>query len=127
MRILITEDEFIIALDMQMILEENGFIVIGICATGEEAVRLASEAKPDLILMDIVLQGKMDGVEAAKIISQNEQIPILFCTANNDKLTSSRLQNIRHVGVMNKPLEDKILVNSIVNFQSTFFYNRKAL
>jgi CheY-like chemotaxis protein len=119
MRILITEDEYMIALDMKWVLEKKGFSVVGICASGEEAVIKAAQSKPDLILMDIVLKGKMDGIEAAKIISTKNNIPILFCTANCDSFTMQRLETFRHVGVINKPMEDEILLKSIRNFQNT--------
>lgn len=118
MRILIIEDEFIIATDMKWILEDSGFSVIGIYPSGEEAILKAKEHKPDLILMDIMLQGKMDGIEAAKIIFEMEQVPILFCTANCDNHTVYRLQNFEHEGVLKKPLDDDVLVQSVFEIQS---------
>lgn len=68
-RILIVEDESIIALEMKFKLEFEGYTIVGIVATGEEAIKIAHDENPDLILMDIMLRGKMDGIEAASMIS----------------------------------------------------------
>jgi CheY-like chemotaxis protein len=103
---------------MKWILEKNGFNVVRICATGEEAIQKATELKPDLILMDIVLQGEIDGIEAAKIIYGKHKIPIVFCTANCDTQFTLRMNLIEHEGIISKPFEDRILLRSLQTIQN---------
>ena len=95
-RILIVEDEAIIAMETARNLKKLGYEVISIIDTGEEAIKKAEEEKPDLVLMDIRISGNMDGIEAAKKIQDLFDIPIIFTTAwlneetiNQTKLTKS--------------------------------------
>lgn len=80
-RILVVEDETIIALDEQQILWELGYEPIDFARSGEEAIGRAGRFRPDLVLMDIVLDGQMDGTEAALIIRDRYEIPVMFVTA----------------------------------------------
>jgi len=80
-RILITEDEQIVAEDLKMTLETMGYTVVGIASSGERAIELADGEKPDLILMDIMLAGKMDGIAAAHTIRSRHDIPVIYVTA----------------------------------------------
>jgi CheY-like chemotaxis protein len=80
-RILIVEDETIVQLDLQRRLERLGHTVVGMAARGEEAVAKALELKPDLVLMDVRLDGPMDGIEAAKRIRATQQTPVVYVTA----------------------------------------------
>lgn len=80
-RILIVEDESIVQLDMQSKLQRLGYTVAGSAVSGEEAIIKSAELKPDLILMDVRLEGPMDGVEAAAQIRAAREIPVLFLTA----------------------------------------------
>ena len=73
--ILIVEDEGIVARDIARSLERLGYTVVGIAASGDEAVRLAADAQPDLVLMDVVLQGDMDGIAAAERIRADSDVP----------------------------------------------------
>ena len=83
-RILIVEDETITALDEEQIMHNLGYEVTGIAMTGEDAIRQAGDDKPDLVLMDIKLAGKMDGREAALKIRELHQIPVIYVTAHGD-------------------------------------------
>jgi CheY-like chemotaxis protein len=83
-RILIVEDEQIVAEDLRRKLGRIGHQVVGTAATGEEAVRLAGELQPDLVLMDIRLQGRMDGREAAAVIQHLTGAPVVYITAYSD-------------------------------------------
>ena len=83
-RILIVEDEYIIAKDLQMSLENMGYTVCAIASSGEEAIERVEKEKPDLALMDIVLKGTMDGIEAAERIRSNFGTPLIFLTAFSD-------------------------------------------
>ena len=80
--ILIVEDEAVISFGIKASLERAGYSVLGIVTTGEEAVAMALENRPDLILMNIVLEGSLDGIEAARRIRQEADIPVIYLTAN---------------------------------------------
>lgn len=82
MRILIVEDEALIAMDLEFLVEAMGHLVCGVAARAEEAIRLAADQSPDLILMDVQLAGGDSGIEAARVIAESLGIPILLVTAN---------------------------------------------
>ena len=86
-RILVVEDESVIAMDIQGGLKSLGYDVPVIASSGEEAIQQVEAVHPDLILMDIVLGGDMDGVEAAKRIYAGHNIPIIYLTAYSDNKT----------------------------------------
>jgi CheY-like chemotaxis protein len=83
-RILIVEDEKILAADLEKKLHGLGYRIDSIASSGEEAVRLAQERLPNLVLMDVRLSGTMDGVEAARQIQENTRVPIVYLTAYSD-------------------------------------------
>jgi CheY-like chemotaxis protein len=80
-RVLVVEDEAIAAMAIRMMLESMGCTVLAAAASGREAVDLALELQPDLVLMDIRLKGGMTGIESAQVIREHLQIPIIFTTA----------------------------------------------
>lgn len=80
-RVLIVEDEQIVAADLAAKLTRMGYEVVGHAASAEEALTLADQQRPDVVLMDIQLQGEMTGTEAAKLIQRNTGAPIIFVTA----------------------------------------------
>jgi len=108
-RILVVEDEAITAMDMQRCLKKLGFDVPVTAATGEDAIDLAMQLKPDLILMDIILKGDMTGTEAAIHISNRFQIPIIFVTAYNDEKTFNDAKSSNPYGYLSKPFETREL------------------
>jgi two-component system, sensor histidine kinase and response regulator len=112
-KILIVEDEPIIATDLRFTLEWLGYIVCGMASTGEDAVRLASEMHPHLILMDVILRGTMDGVEAAELIHLHQDIPIVYVTANSDVATLQRAKSTDPFGYVLKPIEERELHSAI--------------
>jgi PAS domain S-box-containing protein len=112
-QILIVEDERVSAEDIKMGLERLGYSVSGIAVSGDEAVKKAEETRPDLVLMDIVLKGEMDGIEAASAISSRFDIPVVYLTAHADKKTLERVKISEPFGYILKPFEDKEL-NSIL-------------
>jgi CheY-like chemotaxis protein len=87
-RILVVEDEILIAEDLRFTLQRMGHHVIGIASSGVDAVQKASELHPDLVLMDVRLQGAMDGIEAARIIRSKADIPVIYVTAHASALAS---------------------------------------
>lgn len=89
-RILIVEDEYILAINLQESLESLGYFVLDITDSAEGAIARASKLRPNLILMDIRLRGEMDGIQAAEQIWHHLQIPIIYVTGHSDKNTVER-------------------------------------
>lgn len=111
--ILIVEDEAIVALDLQLQLQETGYTVCGIADNGADAISCARQFRPNLILMDIVLKGDMDGVEAARHISRGLNIPVIFLTAYSDVSTVERAAYAAPYGYLTKPFQAQELRASI--------------
>lgn len=103
MRILIVEDEAITAMHLEAVLEELGHDVCAIEATGEGAITAAARHLPDLVLMDVRLAGRMDGIAAAATIRNGYGIPSLIVTAFVDPGTRQRLSDCLPLGVISKP------------------------
>ena len=112
-RILIAEDEKIIALDISNTLKRLRYEVTGIAASGEEILQLAEEGNSDLILMDIMLEGEMSGIEAANIISERYSLPVVFLTALTDEATLQRAKTSNAFGYILKPYDEKSLHSAI--------------
>lgn len=112
-RILIVEDEKIISLDLQRRLEKFDYNVVGLCTTGTEAVEKTGEFLPDIILMDIMLAGDIDGIDAAKQIKDQYQIPVIFLTAYADEKTLERAKEAEPFGYILKPFKEKELYTTI--------------
>ena len=112
-RILIVEDEMIVATDIQTTLLSLGYDVIDIVSSGEEAIYKVQELQPDFVLMDIRLQGELDGIQAAEEITANFSIPILFLTAYADQKTLERAKLTRPMGYILKPFEERELYTTI--------------
>jgi len=111
--ILIVEDEAIVAKDIQQSLKKAGYNVVDVASTGEKAVELATDKKPDLVLMDIMLKGQMSGIEAAEEIRQILDIPVVFLTAYADESTFSKAKITEPYGYIIKPFKDIDLHTSI--------------
>ncbi|MBP6217058.1 MAG: response regulator [Oligoflexales bacterium] len=111
--ILIVEDEFIIALDLQQKLLSLGYQAPMIAATGEDALQMTKELNPDLILMDIVLAGSMDGIEVAGKIKEFSDVPVIYTTSYSDRKILDRAKRTNAYGYITKPYETKDLVIAI--------------
>lgn len=112
-RILIVEDESIVALDISNSLESLGYIVAGQTDRGETAIRIVEELQPDLVLMDIRLKGQMNGVQAAEHIYSHFDIPIVFLSAHSDTLTLQSAMLAQAYGFIRKPFESRELKSTI--------------
>ena len=112
-RILVVEDESIVAADIQDRLESLGYEVPATVASGERAVEKAGALRPDLVLMNIQLNGRMDGVEAADQIRQRFGIPVIYLTANADHPTVQRAKVTEPFGYVIKPFEERELHTAI--------------
>jgi len=102
-RILIVEDEQIVAVDVESQLQCLGYRVVGTAASGEEACRLAAAEEPDLVLMDVRIEGALDGIETAERIRRLRDVPIVFLTAYTDVDTLERAKRIEPYGYVVKP------------------------
>ncbi len=111
--ILIVEDEAIVAEDLKAMLNKLGYRVAGIAASGEEALRLTEAEKPDLILMDIRIKGKMDGIDTAEQIMVHHNIPVTYLTAYADDQTLNRAKTTLPYGYLLKPFEERDLRTTI--------------
>jgi PAS domain S-box-containing protein/diguanylate cyclase (GGDEF)-like protein len=108
-RILIVEDETIVALDLKSRLESMGYEVIDAVTTGERAIQVAGELLPDVVLMDVNLGGEIDGVQAAQEVKDKFQIPTIYVTACVDDTTIQRAKITEPFGYIIKPFEDREL------------------
>jgi diguanylate cyclase (GGDEF)-like protein len=107
--ILLVEDNVVVAFDMQQRLQQLGYKVQGIIASGEEAIEEVGRQTPALILMDIYLEGPMDGIEAAQKILESSQIPIIFLTGHDDEETLGRAKITETFGYIIKPAKPREL------------------
>ena len=106
--ILVVEDEHIVARDIQAMLEGLDYAT-SIAISGEEALQKAEELRPDLVLMDIVLRGRMDGVKVAAQMRDRFQIPVIYLTAYADEATVERAKLTAPYGYILKPFEEREL------------------
>ncbi len=104
--ILVVEDEAIVSKDIQNSLKKLGYNVVGSSATGEKAIELANSENPDVVLMDIMLKGEMNGIDAASIIKEKQSIPVIFLTAYADELTLSKAKVTQPYGYILKPFKE---------------------
>ncbi len=111
--VLVVEDESIVSKDIQYSLKKLGYNVIGAAATGEKAIELATELKPDIILMDIMLKGDITGIEASAEIKEKLQIPIIFLTAYADESTLAKAKVTEPYAYIIKPFKEIDLHTSI--------------
>jgi CheY-like chemotaxis protein len=111
--ILIVEDDFIVAKVIEKSLISLGYAIAGLVATGEEAIAQAESEKPDLVLMDIRLQGKMDGIYASEKIHATLNIPVIFLTAFSDQKTFERALATAPYGYIIKPFSANTLSTTI--------------
>ena len=112
-KILIVEDESIVALDIQTRLQRLGYEVPHVATSGEQAIALATAINPDLVLMDVMLQGELDGVETAELIRANSQTPIVFLSAYSDEKTLQRAKVSGPFGYILKPFKERELHTTI--------------
>lgn len=113
--VLVVEDEPIIAELWCMYIEGLALDVCGTAATAEAAIALAEKHRPAVILMDVRLRGKMDGVDASRAINASVGSKIIFVTGSNDQVTLARIQLVQPATVLFKPVGDRQLRTAIMN------------
>ena len=105
MKILIVEDEALLAMSYKMALNGKDCQVVGIADSSEEALKLVRELTPDVVLMDIKLKGTIDGIETAKTIMQTSSAQIIYITGNTDEHTKERALRTKPKAYMGKPID----------------------
>ena len=112
-RILIAEDESVIAIDLAKTLEKLSYNVVGSSRNGKDVIKKAGELEPDLILMDILLDGKITGIQAAEKIMSTFDIPVIYLTAYADPATLEKAKLTEPFGYVLKPFDERTLRTSI--------------
>ncbi|MGB7969646.1 MAG: response regulator [Methanobacterium sp.] len=117
-KIIIVEDEIIIALDLKLRLENLGYEVIYTAFNGEDAIKRTGETNPDLVLMDIQLNGEMDGINVAQQIRSLYNIPFIYLTGSYENSLLERAKQTDPVGFINKPFDESEIQSLIENAMS---------
>lgn len=125
-KILIVEDELIIAEDMRQMLEDLGYDVTGTTGDPEEAMRLIAATSPDLVMVDITLGVEQLGLDLARSIGDKYNIPFVFCTSHSDRGTVRSATKLHPHGYLVKPFEQKDLFSAIELALANFSYDRNA-
>jgi len=112
-RVLIVEDKLLIAEDIAARLRKHEMAIAGICPSGEEAIQLMLSAMPDLVLMDIELEGAMDGISTAQLIHQQYDVPIIYLSDYTDPKTIGRAKKTQPANYLTKPFNEADLVRAI--------------
>ena len=108
-RIFIVEDESIVAADIATSIRQLGYDVAGSTASGEEAITMVAQARPDLVLMDIHLQGAIDGIEAARVMRERFDLPVVFLSGFAEDETFQRAKEVGPFGYILKPFDGREL------------------
>ena len=112
-KVLIVEDDMIISLVIENMIKELGHTVVAKAVSGEEAVELAENHQPDLVLMDIRLKGEMDGIEAVTAIREKINTAVIYLTGNSDRVNYDRAQSTDFIDLITKPFTISDLTKSL--------------
>lgn len=123
-RILVVEDEAIVAADLEDRLTRMGYDVVGTAESGEEAIQKTRDLKPDLVFMDIMLKGAMDGIEAAAVMREEQSVPVIFLTANSNDAIINRAKVSEPFAYLLKPFEERHLK---INVEMSLYKHRMEL
>ncbi|NLI62915.1 MAG: response regulator [Methanosarcinaceae archaeon] len=113
-KVLIVEDENIVALGIKKILRDMGYLVPGIAATGQDAIDRVEKTFPDLVLMDITLKGSMTGIETADYIMKKWNIPVIYITAYSDQSILDDAEFKEPAGYIRKPFTEAELKSAVL-------------
>ncbi len=111
--VLIVEDDPIIAADLKFLMQDLGYSPFPPVASAEDALLVLNNIKPDFALIDVTLEGDMDGIDLAEIINKKQRLPIIFLTAHHDRTTIDRIKAVQPSAYLVKPLEEHNLQTSI--------------
>ena len=116
-KIMIIEDEILVAMTIRNKLTKRGYEVCQFFTSGEEALKNIEKEKPDIVLMDINLEGKMNGIETAQQINKTLNIPIIYVTGYSDKEIMDRAKASKPAGYLIKPFDFEVLLHTINSVQ----------
>jgi CheY-like chemotaxis protein len=111
--ILIVDDNVVFVVELEETLSDLGYQVAGVASTGFEAIQMAKEVRPDLVLMDIEMPGEIDGISAARNILAEERIPIIFLTGHVEEELLQRASRVTTDGYIVKPFHDRQLLGAM--------------
>lgn len=114
LRVVLVEDEVIVAWDIAETVKRLGYTIAGMADTAEQAVRLAETLTPDVILMDIRLNGALDGIEAARLIRERTGLGVIYLTAHADLATMERAAATQPLGYVFKPFSQEVLRTALL-------------
>ncbi len=114
-RILIVEDEVVVAMYIETVLETFGYEVVSIVTNGKDAIDKVQNDKVDVVLMDINIEGDIDGIETTRRIKEFSNVPVLYVSAYIDKETIARASETNPAGYLSKPFKNKDLRTMIEN------------
>jgi CheY-like chemotaxis protein len=112
-RVLVVEDEALVAWEISKVLGNLGYEICGVAATADEAIRIAAAQLPDLILMDVTLKGPRSGIDAAIAIQAGHPARIVYVTAHSDPATRARMEATDPIGILHKPYTDGELEQAV--------------
>lgn len=118
LKLFIVEDDFIIQFYIERIAQKLGYEIVGRARSLTEVEELLKEFKPDLILLDIGLQGEKDGIDIAELINKEYKIPFVFMTGNSDQFTIDRALKTNPLGFIYKPIDEYGLIDKLVEFKN---------
>ena len=123
-RVLVVEDESLVARDIENMVTSQGYEVCGVASTSEEALALAVETRPEIILMDVIIRGSLDGIAVAEKIWESYRIPIIYVTAYADEHTLKRAKITEPFGYILKPFDERELKIAI---EMAYYKSRMAM
>ena len=112
-RVYIVEDERVVAIDLKRRLERLGYSVCGSASNGQDALSEIARLRPDIILMDVLLRGDLDGIEVALTVKKELDIPVIFLSAYTDHTTIERAKEATPVGFILKPFKERELATML--------------
>ena len=125
---MIAENEIIIAMQLERRLRNLGYTVVAVAMSGRDAVAMEALYRPDVILMDIMMPGEIDGVQAARTIHKRREVPIIFLTAQSDEATLNRAMKTNPWGFISKPFREndiRVSIELACNRMKTVLYGKQ--
>src|SRR4051812_25807874 len=112
-KVLLAEDDALIAMSLREVLSLSGFEVVGVAASVTDALCVAQNTQPDLAILDVQLRGKQDGIEGAALIRNMLDIPVVFLTAQGDERTKARANALHPAAYLRKPVSPQQIVSAV--------------
>ncbi len=120
-KIMVVEDDFIIRMFIEKVVESAGFKLVAKASSYDEALYFANLSKPEIILMDIGLSSKKDGIEAAEEILKVQEVKIIYLTGNSDENTIERANKTNPIGIIRKPINEELLISELKKYVANYF------